>query len=562
MAGRAIFINYRKEDAPDAVERIHDRLVHEFRAAAVFKDTAALQAGQKWEQAISETLAECRVVLAIIGPNWLGILRERERTASSSDYVRLELEWAHTAGVQVVPVLVNFPDDKGMPASADLPASLQFLTHHQAARVRRHDFHEDMNRLVDALKKGGHVQVETPTTPMQDLWAKLRVGFDHRALRNFADTYPNTSESFQARERADRVEVAHNHLNSSVQQATSSYQGFIASPFRDSVASTISYLEQLLNGLPNTEYVPPSDLENGRKQISDMIQDLRSAHDKLLHAEQKQAQRAQAEKRRQADDAAAAAHRQREAERSAEDARAGNAVLNVFHILAAIPASFLVFLLTPSWIDWGSGGMPLLAFFVWLFALGFLLGASEWDWGRSRPLRLIVCLAIDVLGVFYLVSSTDVLSGIASASSSTVAAGQVDERAEDNGRRGENTTVSAPSAPSTSKEEFNILGSWTGTVDQNGEASYPVEVMVVSATADGEFAARVHYPHTSCSARWTHLAVTADMWSVVEYEASNDGACAPNPYIDLVPREDGSVFVRYMRQPNSAPTAVAILQRS
>jgi|GEM_PF-3601448 len=210
MSGHAIFINHRRDDAPDATERIYDRLVQEFTARAVFKDTAALQAGQNWEHAISATLAECRVVLAIVGPNWLSHLAARD--PSHPDYVRLELEWAHKAGVQIVPVLANFGDNDAVPTVADLPDTLSFLPSLQVARVRRQDFHADMTRLISALKEGaltGVVEVEVPTSgpgAATANWVLLKDSFDVDDLRRFAESFPGTTEAFDARRRADQIE--------------------------------------------------------------------------------------------------------------------------------------------------------------------------------------------------------------------------------------------------------------------------------------------------------------------------------------------------------------------
>lgn len=215
MAGQhSVFINYRRDDTADATGRIYDRLVREFKAEAVFKDVDALPVGKEFGDHILKTLRDCRVFPAIIGPRWLDQHNEagERRLDDPADWVRLELEHAaQVQDLQIVPVLTN---SASMPNPADLPDSLRFIAGLNAAIVRRDpDFHNDMDRLIDALKQGaltGIVQVEAPTSgpgAATAHWQSLRQSFDVADLRRFAETFPGTSEALEARRRADFLQA-------------------------------------------------------------------------------------------------------------------------------------------------------------------------------------------------------------------------------------------------------------------------------------------------------------------------------------------------------------------
>ena len=70
MAGK-IFINYRRDDSIGMAGRLHDRLVQTFGRDKLFMDVDHIPAGADFVAHLNNQVAECDVVLAIIGPNWL-----------------------------------------------------------------------------------------------------------------------------------------------------------------------------------------------------------------------------------------------------------------------------------------------------------------------------------------------------------------------------------------------------------------------------------------------------------------------------------------------------------
>ncbi len=230
--------------------------------------TSSRFAPAKNGNAIRETLGDCRVVLAMIGPRWLATLRDRERDVSRPDYVRLELEWAEFNRVQIVPVLIGEPEEVNLPSVEQLPMSLRFLLGIQTARIRRLDFHTDMDRLIEALKKGqlsGHVAIQQ-STPEQVLWAEHKDSLDPKKLCNFADTFLNTPESFQARERADRVEGARKRFDEGMEKARHrfEYHGH-------DYSGLIDCLETLADKVQGNGYLPPRAIEVALTEIAGMI---------------------------------------------------------------------------------------------------------------------------------------------------------------------------------------------------------------------------------------------------------------------------------------------------
>src|SRR5690606_32211272 len=102
----AIFLSYRRADAPAAAGRLYDRLARHFGAAQVFRDIDTIEAGEDFERAIEDAIAGASAVLVVIGPRWVD-MRENgvRRLDDPADYVRREVELALEADTLLVPVL-------------------------------------------------------------------------------------------------------------------------------------------------------------------------------------------------------------------------------------------------------------------------------------------------------------------------------------------------------------------------------------------------------------------------------------------------------------------------
>jgi hypothetical protein len=147
-----IFVSYRRADSDVIAGRIRDRLARAYGNNSVFMDIDNIPFGVDFRTHIQEALAHGGVLIAVIGPHWLG--RDdagRSRLDDESDPVRLELEGALRKKMPVVPVLVQ---GATMPKPGDLPTTLRDLAFYNAANVDSgRDFHPHVDRLLRSINQ-------------------------------------------------------------------------------------------------------------------------------------------------------------------------------------------------------------------------------------------------------------------------------------------------------------------------------------------------------------------------------------------------------------------------
>jgi hypothetical protein len=112
--GKNIFISYREKDSAGEAGRLVDSLKEHFVNDQIFMDIDKIEPGVDFTDAISNSLESCDVMLAIIGPRWMGDTKQMSRIKNDGDWVRLEIATALARNIRVVPVLVD---------GADLPTS-------------------------------------------------------------------------------------------------------------------------------------------------------------------------------------------------------------------------------------------------------------------------------------------------------------------------------------------------------------------------------------------------------------------------------------------------------
>jgi TIR domain/Domain of unknown function (DUF4384) len=146
-----IFISYRRGDSIATAGRIRDRLVQAFGRKRVFVDVDDIPHGQDFVTILQSKVAECDVLLAIIGPAWLDARDEkgRRRLDDPEDFVAIEVGSALARDkTAVIPVLV---DGAKMPTAAELPDALKPLARRNAIELRNTQFGSDADRLVKTL---------------------------------------------------------------------------------------------------------------------------------------------------------------------------------------------------------------------------------------------------------------------------------------------------------------------------------------------------------------------------------------------------------------------------
>lgn len=160
-----IFISYRRADSKKDAGRIYDRLVEAFGRNNIFKDVDNIEIGDDFRGVLREAVAQCDILLAIIGKHWLNIADEKtgkRRLDNPDDFVRIEIESAlQRDKCLVIPLLV---DGASMPSADELPLNLRELAFKNAIIVRDDpDFHKDVDKLIDSIQR----RYQTPPPPPQ-----------------------------------------------------------------------------------------------------------------------------------------------------------------------------------------------------------------------------------------------------------------------------------------------------------------------------------------------------------------------------------------------------------
>ena len=153
-----IFISYRREDSAGYAGRLRESLERRLGKGAVFRDVDALEPGQDFVDTIAIRLRDANACLVLIGREWLDAedASGRRRLEQQNDYVRLEIATALAQPqMRVVPVLV---EGTRMPATEELPETIQGLARRQAVSLRDESWDTDVTRFVSALDRRSWVQ--------------------------------------------------------------------------------------------------------------------------------------------------------------------------------------------------------------------------------------------------------------------------------------------------------------------------------------------------------------------------------------------------------------------
>lgn len=149
-----IAISYRREDSSPVTGRLFDRLQAEFGRRNVFMDFDSIPFGVDFRDKIKITLEKARVVVAVVGPNWMGNRDGKRRIDDPRDFVRIEIAAALQRGIPVIPVLL---DDTTMPDPEQLPEELRpFAFRNALALDTGVDFHHHADRLISGIHEIVH----------------------------------------------------------------------------------------------------------------------------------------------------------------------------------------------------------------------------------------------------------------------------------------------------------------------------------------------------------------------------------------------------------------------
>ena len=146
-----VFISYRRNDSQQAALGLYSQLRARIGPGSVFMNRSGISAGDIWPERLRESVARSSVVLALLGPGWLGSADEygRRRLDLPDDWVRNELSTAIDSGKPVIPVMLG--SLTSMPPAPALPEALRPLVSHQAWSLRDDRWDSDLNDLVRLL---------------------------------------------------------------------------------------------------------------------------------------------------------------------------------------------------------------------------------------------------------------------------------------------------------------------------------------------------------------------------------------------------------------------------
>ena len=148
----SIFISYRRDDSEFPSHLIYNKLCERFHSESVFIDVDAIPPGVDFREHLSQAVAKCDVLLAVIGKHWLDITDSngRRRLEDDKDFVRIEIESALARGIPAIPILLG---NASMPKENQLPASMGLLAYRHAIPISAgRDFDSHVKHLIDRLE--------------------------------------------------------------------------------------------------------------------------------------------------------------------------------------------------------------------------------------------------------------------------------------------------------------------------------------------------------------------------------------------------------------------------
>ena len=123
---------------------MYDWLAQRFGNDAVFMDVAAIPFAVSFPDYIRESIANSKVLIALIGAQWL------KKIHQADDPVRMEIETAISSHISVLPVLIG---DTPMPNADDLPASISTIASQNAMTIGvSRDFDTHMQSLLPRIE--------------------------------------------------------------------------------------------------------------------------------------------------------------------------------------------------------------------------------------------------------------------------------------------------------------------------------------------------------------------------------------------------------------------------
>jgi hypothetical protein len=206
---REVFISYRREDDAGMALALHAHLTRALSEECIFMDVEdGIPPGHDFIQVLEERVAECKIMLVLIGRRWLTaqIGNGERRLDNPDDFVRIEVESAMDMGKTVIPVLIN---DTEMPRASDLPATMRPFARRQAVFITSKRLRADVEGLVRILQR--EMQVVDKAAGVTPVLAE----------------HPGTPENSRANPNVDKKKPAQKATESSASNTAASWKAAI-----------------------------------------------------------------------------------------------------------------------------------------------------------------------------------------------------------------------------------------------------------------------------------------------------------------------------------------------
>jgi hypothetical protein len=188
-----VFISYRRDDASSEAGRLADAIRYRFGEDSTFMDTSDTRLGTEWPQALRDAVENSRVLMSVIGPDWILARDEwgKRRIDDPEDWVRHEIELALEHGKTIMPLLVRRAHM--IPASA-LPREIASLSSWQAFAIRTESWEHDVKLVLRQLEShlGQRDTSASLSPPISDAPGPAFTAEDFRAVvLGFDSAYMN-----------------------------------------------------------------------------------------------------------------------------------------------------------------------------------------------------------------------------------------------------------------------------------------------------------------------------------------------------------------------------------
>lgn len=161
--GSEIFVSYRHVDTADTAIRLANALRERFGSTTLFRDEESIRIGADINQRIFDSLMQARVLIVLIGPNWLQTdALGASRLASKKDPVNMELSFGLLLGLKILPVLVG---GAKMPTEAQLPEDLKKIRNFLGIPLTDGSWQEGIDKISQEIGRyvGGRPAFSVPT---------------------------------------------------------------------------------------------------------------------------------------------------------------------------------------------------------------------------------------------------------------------------------------------------------------------------------------------------------------------------------------------------------------